>query len=115
MKKIKHKIKDITITSRGWNTGQNTIITDVKCIMSDSDYISNVIPSFVFSKPESNYFFHSQQTAVPNMPEIKAQAQCEQSDVGKSGDTLEQDFAVAILWLSNALNLVNDDWILIDE
>ena len=112
MRKIVNKTNNITLSSRGWNTGANEIIVDCTCPLAAAEEVKAWFPEFTFAAPVDGMFTSSWMEHVGNMPDIKATAECEQSDVGLRGNVIESNFSVAILWAH--LGLSSDEWEIVE-
>ena len=67
-----------------------------------------------FTMVDENLFVSSDIVDVPNLPDILAQYEIESQDVGKKVDVAMSIFGVNIIWLNNSLNLVQENWEVLD-
>lgn len=122
MKTIRHKTNGITINGNGINSSQNTIVysmiipltgttvgysTPIEYAISAFPYINGIV------RLDGINFIYGDNKHIPNLPDILDTNFVEQSDVGLSGSQITKNFSTAILYGTNALELVLTDWDLI--
>lgn len=114
-KSIEHNSTHIKIESQGFNYLNNEIDYSLKIPLAAIDSAVKLFPTiqgrFIF---QDSIFVFSERLQIVNMHEIMRYAQVEPIDVGLTGDEVMKNFSIAILWQTNVLGLVRNNWTLKD-
>lgn len=108
---IEHKTTGIKISSAGINYLNNEIKYTIEIPKA---YIDSGIKFFPLLQGQLKFkdgeFIYSDFITIGNMYEIMQVAKVEQSDVGLTGVEIQQNFSIAIIYMTNIFNLNLNDW-----